>query len=123
MAHESTGPEVVTPSRKPTSDDPLAALGPAADTSQREVIPSQAPPVATPTPHASSSPPAGLKVPASPPSEVATPASSSEDQITAEALTVAREVIERVAWEVVPRLAETMIREHIERLVDAQKNT
>jgi hypothetical protein len=35
-------------------------------------------------------------------------------------LTMAREVLERVAWDVVPPLAESLIREHIERLAKNQ---
>jgi hypothetical protein len=35
---------------------------------------------------------------------------------TQELLTHAREILERVAWEVVPPLAEALIKEHIERL-------
>jgi hypothetical protein len=35
---------------------------------------------------------------------------------TKELLAQAREILERVAWEVVPPLAEALIKEHIERL-------
>ena len=33
-----------------------------------------------------------------------------------------REVIERIAWEIVPTLAETIIREHLERLIKQREN-
>ena len=39
-----------------------------------------------------------------------------EEAVKVIAREVAREVIEKVAWETVPRLAEVMIREEIERL-------
>jgi hypothetical protein len=39
----------------------------------------------------------------------------SPDQVAA-VLALSREVIERVVWEVVPELAETMIKEEIRRL-------
>ena len=32
-----------------------------------------------------------------------------------------REVVEKIAWEVVPQLAEVIIREHVERLVNERQ--
>jgi hypothetical protein len=35
-----------------------------------------------------------------------------------------REVIERIAWEVVPQLAETIVREHLDKLIkDREKGS
>ena len=34
---------------------------------------------------------------------------------------LSREIIEQVVWEVVPELAEVIIREHVERLASARK--
>jgi predicted N-formylglutamate amidohydrolase len=42
----------------------------------------------------------------------------SPDQVTA-VLALSREVIERVVWEVVPELAETLIKEEIRRLTSS----
>jgi hypothetical protein len=50
-----------------------------------------------------------------------TPADGGEAALR-DALSVAsREVIERVVWEVVPQLAETIIRENLDRLVKARQ--
>jgi hypothetical protein len=55
------------------------------------------------------------------PAEGAVPAVEAKDAgeaLLREALSKAsREVIERVVWEVVPQLAETIIRENLDRLV------
>jgi hypothetical protein len=51
----------------------------------------------------------------------ATPVDGGE-AVLREALSQAsREVIERVVWEVVPQLAETIIRENLDRLVKARQ--
>jgi len=42
------------------------------------------------------------------------------DAVTAIAREIAREVIEKVAWEVIPQLAEVLIKEEIERLKEEQ---
>lgn len=52
----------------------------------------------------------------------ATPAVDGGEAALREALgRASREVIERVVWEVVPELAETIIRENLERLVKARQ--
>ncbi len=56
--------------------------------------------------------------PAAPPSRTAALSAVSSDALLREALSRASmETIERVVWEVVPQLAEVLIREQIERLV------
>lgn len=58
--------------------------------------------------------PAARGLPAAPP--------MSEQDLLRQALTGAsRELIERIAWEVVPQLAETIIREELERLIKARE--
>ncbi len=62
--------------------------------------------------------PIAARPPASPP---AAPAADGGEAQLREALSRAsREVIERIAWEVVPQLAEVILREHVERLVKAR---
>jgi hypothetical protein len=52
----------------------------------------------------------------------ATPAVDGGEAVLRQALSQAsREVIERVAWEVVPQLAEAIIRENLDRLVKARQ--
>jgi hypothetical protein len=51
----------------------------------------------------------------------AAPADGGEARLR-EALSLAsRDVVERIAWEVVPQLAETIIREQLERLISARE--
>jgi hypothetical protein len=52
------------------------------------------------------------------PAPVAAARPDGGEALLREALsTASREVIERVVWEVVPQLAETIIREHLDRLI------
>ncbi len=52
------------------------------------------------------------------PAPVAAPAADGGEALLREALSKAsRDVIEKIAWEVVPQLAETIIREELERLI------
>lgn len=56
-----------------------------------------------------------------PPSEpLPLPASMSEDQLRAALSMVSREVIEKIVWEIVPDLAEMLIKEEIKRLQKKQ---
>ncbi len=48
-------------------------------------------------------------------------ADGGEAALRAALTSASREVIERVVWEVVPQLAETIIRENLERLVEARQ--
>jgi hypothetical protein len=50
-----------------------------------------------------------------------TPADGGEAALRAALTSASREVIERIVWEVVPQLAETIIRENLERLVKARQ--
>jgi hypothetical protein len=49
------------------------------------------------------------------------PADGGEAALRSALSSASREVIERVVWEVVPELAETIIRENLDRLVKTQK--
>jgi hypothetical protein len=60
-------------------------------------------------------PPAPVARAAPPP--VAAPADGGEAALRLALSQASREVIERIAWEVVPQLAEVILREHVERLV------
>ena len=51
----------------------------------------------------------------------ATPADGGEAALRDALSGASREVIERVVWEVVPQLAETIIRENLDRLVKARQ--
>jgi hypothetical protein len=56
------------------------------------------------------------------PAPAAEPAADGgEAALRAALATASREVIERVVWEVVPQLAETIIRENLDRLVKARQ--
>jgi len=111
-----------------------AGAGPAPAPTPRSSPVAAAPPFPPPSPPAkpnftpAPSPVAAAPVPATP---VASPAAAAmngadfsqklaaigltKEQVTA-VLALSREVVERVVWEVVPTLAETMIREEITRL-------
>lgn len=47
------------------------------------------------------------------------PADGGEAQLRAALNAASKEVIEKIAWEVVPQLAETMIREELRRLTSS----
>lgn len=51
---------------------------------------------------------------------VAEPAALSEEQLKAAIMAASRETIERIVWEVVPDLAETMIKEAIRKITDGK---
>ena len=51
----------------------------------------------------------------------ATPADGGEAVLREALSRASREVIERVVWEVVPQLAETIIRENLDRLIKARQ--
>ena len=51
----------------------------------------------------------------------ATPADGGETVLREALSRASREVIERVVWEVVPQLAETIIRENLDRLIKARQ--
>ena len=64
----------------------------------------------------SAAPPSPEPIPSPPPA----PASMSEEQLRAALSQVSREVIEKIVWEVVPDLAEMLIKEEIKRLQKKQ---
>jgi CheY-like chemotaxis protein len=55
--------------------------------------------------------------PAAPAAAVPAPTDGGESALRLAISQASREVVERIAWEVVPQLAEVIIREHVERLV------
>lgn len=140
------GPPAMTPSPSPPAppNAPLGTVPTPPVVPPASVTPS-AKPIAPPAPAVVGPKPAVVAPPApAPPPVAAQPASASasaltatpsvklpadlEAKVTALGLTAAqveavsaltREVVERVVWEVVPQLAETMIREEIRRLTSA----
>jgi len=115
LAYGSSGPLV------PSSPAP-APVAPVQPVAARSAMPS-APAVEAPAPRPVAPPPA----PAAPATNHALPAEFagklgglglSAAQIEA-VLSLSREVVEQVVWEVVPTLAETIIREEIKRLTQA----
>ena len=65
-------------------------------------------------------PPAQRRQPAPPPSAAA-PADGGEAALRLAISQASRDVVEKIAWEVVPQLAEVIIREHVERLVNERQ--
>jgi CheY-like chemotaxis protein len=51
----------------------------------------------------------------------APPADGGEAALRRALASASREVIERIAWEVVPQIAEAVVREHLERLIKARE--
>jgi hypothetical protein len=51
----------------------------------------------------------------------AAPADGGEAALRLALSQASREVVEKIAWEVVPQLAEVIIREHVERLVNERQ--
>jgi hypothetical protein len=60
--------------------------------------------------------PARVPMPAAPPAAAAPAQADGEAALRVALSQASREVIERVVWEVVPQLAEIILREHIERM-------
>uniref|UniRef100_C6E174 Response regulator receiver protein n=1 Tax=Geobacter sp. (strain M21) TaxID=443144 RepID=C6E174_GEOSM len=87
---------------------------------ETEAMEPEAPAVAAPTPESAKAPqPAAAAAPASVASAAAVaalPAELSEEQLVAALSKVSREVIERIVWEIVPDLAEVLIKEEIRKL-------
>ena len=52
---------------------------------------------------------------------VAPPVDGGEAVLRAALSAASREVIEKIAWEVVPQLAEVILREHVERLIKSRE--
>ncbi|MFW2390256.1 MAG: response regulator [Polyangiales bacterium] len=124
-------------SARPVAATPISGAQVSVAPAQAQSLRSSAPPakiVSAPTPHISSAPPA--QVSSAPPASPSSPlqaAGASEalshsvvqrletlgltpDQVEG-VLKLSAEVVERVVWEVVPELAEAMIREELHRLV------
>lgn len=79
-------------------------------------VPAAPPPDAVAAP----SPPLAKSTPEAPPA--APGAEGGEAQLRLALSQASREVIEKVVWEVVPQLAEVIIREHVDRLVSERRN-
>jgi len=114
-------PRNVAPVRPPPPPEPFGFAPPMAadddwsDVSTGEIAlrpPPQAPPQA-PRREAPSAPAA--------PQAAVAPADGGEAALRLALSQASREVIERIAWEVVPQLAEVIIREHVERLVNERQ--
>lgn len=84
--------------------DPFATVAEA-------VLEPQAPAAAAPAAE-----PAKAPQPAAPAAAAASPAELTEEQLVAALSKVSREVIEKIVWEVVPDLAEVLIKEEIRKL-------
>jgi CheY-like chemotaxis protein len=112
---------------------PVAATGGAAPAVVRKAtqVAMPPPPDKAAEEHKPAAPAAPVPVAPAPAAPVAIPAAAQSDlesklraaglkpeQVEA-VLTISREVVERVVWEVVPELAETIIREEIKRLTSA----
>lgn len=117
-------PESVAPKAEPIVAVPAATIpppSPAAPIAQAAPAPARAP--ARPGPVAAGRPvmpprPAGIPVP----QPRATLTAQNHEALLREALTKAsRDMIEKVVWEVVPELAETIIREQLDRLIKKQQ--
>ena|GEM_PF-2647499 len=54
--------------------------------------------------------------------EAPAPGEGGEAQLRQALSQASREVIEKIVWEVVPQLAEVIIREHVERLAKERQN-
>jgi CheY-like chemotaxis protein len=133
-AMQNPGATAASPQASAASPGAYGAR-PAAPAAPSPPQPPAAPPPATPTvvPHGTSpgmaSPAAGIAAASSSAAAAAAAASASNGQLAAKlqhlglsdaqvsaVLSLSREVIEKVVWEVVPVLAETMIREELKRL-------
>jgi hypothetical protein len=75
-----------------------------------------APAIAAPARPAPSAPPAPVQASAAAAPVAAQGASDGETALRQALSQASREVIERVVWEVVPQLAEIILREHVERM-------
>jgi CheY-like chemotaxis protein len=118
-------PRPAAPVRPPPPPEPFGFAPPAAadddwsDVSTGEVALRPPPPSIRRDPPAPIAPPSAQ--PVAPPA-VAGPADGGESALRLALSQASREVVERIAWEVVPQLAEVILREHVERLVnDRQK--
>jgi hypothetical protein len=85
-----------------------------------------APPAAPPPPEPKSElppPPPGMPLPPSAKVPPVTPGKPYEPAAYEAIAKLSREIIEQIAWEVVPDLAEQIIREEIDRLVEKRKSS
>ena len=104
----------VPPAASLSADDEFGAITfdePEVPVAAPPVMPAMAPPLEPSAPvFAAAPPPLPAAAPAAP------PAALDEEQLKALLATVSREVIERIVWEVVPDLAEILIKEEIRKL-------
>ncbi len=120
-------PRPAAPVRPPPPPEPFGFAPPLAadddwsDVSSGEIAlrpPPQAPRREAPAPAA---PPPAPVAHAAPLAHAAPAADGGEAALRLALSQASREVIERIAWEVVPQLAEVIIREHVERLVNERQ--
>jgi hypothetical protein len=111
------------PAAAPPEEDDRTIVQPIGRPAPRPTPQAPAQPQAAPAPTApveAPRPAAARVTPAAPAaSDGATAATLPPEALQALAAQIAREVVEKVAWEVVPALAETMIKEEIEKLKNA----
>ena len=110
------------PARPPPPPEPFGMAGPATAEDDWSDVSSGSPFDRAPMPHVA--PPAPPPAPVSslaPAPAVAAPADGGESALRLALSQASREVVERIAWEVVPQLAEVIIREHVERLVNERQ--
>lgn len=101
---------IVQPVQRPTATRPAAAAGPGETAEKPPLAGARVEPTRT-------QPNADLPAPVA--AVDGATAGATPEALQALARQVAREVIEKVAWEVVPQLAEALIKEEIEKLKNA----
>ena len=97
------------PARPPPPPDPFGMDAPAAAENDWSDVSSGAAGVQAPAPQ--------RREPAPPPPSAAATSDGGEAALRLAISQASREIVEKIAWEVVPQLAEVIIREHVERLV------
>ncbi len=108
-------PRPVAPARPPPPPEPFGfALPIASDDDWSDVSTGEV--TLRPAPQ-----PSAVPAPVRAPAPVAAPADGGEAALRLAISQASREVVERIAWEVVPQLAEVIIREHVERLVNERQ--
>jgi CheY-like chemotaxis protein len=110
-------PRRSAPARPPPPPEPFGfALPVASDDDWSDVSTGEV--ALRPAPQAAA-PPAAVRAQA--PAPAPAPVDGGEAALRLAISQASREVVERIAWEVVPQLAEVIIREHVERLVNERQ--
>jgi CheY-like chemotaxis protein len=109
-----------SPARPPPPPEPFGMAGPATAEDDWSDVSAGSPFDRPPMPHVAPPAPPPAPAPAAPPEAVAPP-DGGEAALRLALSQASREVVEKIAWEVVPQLAEVIIREHVERLVNERQ--